>query len=142
MPFDYVVHRDLRLVVSTGLDRVSWTEIKARQDQTKTDPNFNPQFDQIVDLRATTSFDMTGEQARGLARRMIFSFSSKRAFVASSPAAFGMGRMWEAFTELSDNPSQIQVFCDLSLALKWLGLEELPRLQPCDPVEIAPGAVR
>jgi len=126
MPFRYVVHKDLRLVVSTGLDRVSWNEIKACQDQTKTDPNFNPGFDQIVDLRETTSFDMTGEQAGVLARRMIFSFSSKRAFVASSPAVFGMGRMWEAFTEFSDNPSQIQVFYDLSLALQWLGLEALP----------------
>ena len=126
MPFRYVVHKDRRLVVSTGLDCVSWNEIKACQDLTKTDPNFNPEFDQIVDLRATTSFDMTVEQAGALARRMIFSFSSKRAFVASSPAVFGMGRVWEAFTELSDNPSQIQVFYDLSPALKWLGLEALP----------------
>ena len=126
MPFSYVVYKDLRLVVSTGHDRVCWTEIKACQDQTKTDPNFNPQFDQIVDLRATTRFDMTGEQARVLARRMIFSFSSKRAFLASSPAVFGMARMWEAFTEISDNPSQIKVFYDLSPALKWLGLEAMP----------------
>jgi hypothetical protein len=80
MPFAYIVHKGLYVVVSTGLDRVSWTEIRACQDQTKTDPNFNPEFDQIVDLRATTSFDMTGEQATVLARRMIFSFSSKRAF--------------------------------------------------------------
>lgn len=126
MPFGYVVYKDLRLVVSTGLNHVSWTEIKACQDQTKTDPNFNPEFDQIVDLRATTSFEMTSEQARVLARRMIFSFSSKRAFVASRPAIFGMGRMWEAYTELSDNPSQIHVFYDLSLALKWLRLQALP----------------
>lgn len=126
MSFGYIVYKDLRLVVSTGLNCVSWTEIKACQDQTKTDPNFNPEFDQIVDLRATTSFEMTSEQARVLARRMIFSFSSKRAFVASRPAIFGMGRMWEAYTELSDNPSQIQVFYDLSLALKWLRLQALP----------------
>src|SRR5690349_21755735 len=126
MPFAYIVHKGLYVVVSTGLDRVSWTEIRACQDQTKTDPNFNPEFDQIVDLRTTTSFDMTGEQATVLARRMIFSFSSKRAFLASSPAVFGMARRWEAFTELSDNPSQIKVFYDLSPALKWLGLEAMP----------------
>ena len=126
MPFDYVVHKDLRLVVSTGLDRVSWIEIKASQDRTKTDPNFNSAFDQIVDLRGTTNFDMTAEQAAVLARRMIFSASSKRAFVTSTPAVFGMGRMWEFFTELSDNPSQVRVFYDLSPALEWLGLDTLP----------------
>jgi hypothetical protein len=137
MPFSYVVYKDLRLVVSTGHDRVCWTEIKACQDQTKTDPNFNPQFDQIVDLRATTRFDMTGEQARVLARRMIFSFSSKRAIVASHPVAFGMGRMWETFTELSDNPSQLQVFHNLPLALRWLGREALPSLQSGDPSQLS-----
>lgn len=134
MPFAYIVHKDLRLVVSTGHDCVSWTEIRACQDQAKNDPNFNPEFDQIVDLRATTRLDMTGEEARVLARRMIFSRSSKRAFVVSTPSVFGMGRMWETITEFSDSPSKIQVFYDLALALEWLGLEALPATtakRPC-----------
>ncbi len=127
MTFSYVVYSEHRLVISTGSGRVTWEEIKERQDQTKTDPDFNPEFNQVVDLRAVTSFDMTSEQARLLARRMIFSPRSKRAFVAASPAVFGVGRMWEIFTELSANPSQIRVFYDLPLALKWLNLETLPQ---------------
>jgi hypothetical protein len=39
---------------------------------------------------------------------------------------FGVARMWEIFTELSDNPSHIRVFYDLPSALKWLGLDALP----------------
>jgi hypothetical protein len=127
MPFSYVVYRENRLVISTGSDLVTWEEIKTRQDQTKTDPDFNPEFNQIVDLRPVTGFDMTSDQARLLARRMIFSLTSKRAFVAASPAVFGVGRMWEIFTEMSDNPSQIRVFYDLPSALKWLDLENLPQ---------------
>lgn len=127
MPFSYVVYPEHRLVISTGSDRVTWQEIKDRQDQTKTDPDFNPGFNQLVDLRAVTSFDMTGGQTSALARRTIFSATSKRAFVAADPAVFGMGRMWEIFTEMSDNPSQIRVFKDLSSALKWLDLETLPQ---------------
>ena len=127
MPFSYVVYRENRLVVSTGSGLVSWEEIKSRQDQTKADPDFNPEFNQIVDLRSVTGFDMTSAQARQLARRMIFSLTSKRAFVAASPAVFGVGRMWEIFTEMSDNPSQIRVFYDLPSALKWLDLENLPQ---------------
>jgi hypothetical protein len=127
MPFSYVVCSEHRLVISTGSDLVTWEEIKTRQDQTKTDPDFNPEFDQIVDLRAVTGFDMTTDHARLLARRMIFSVTSKRAFVAASPAVFGMGRMWEILTEMSDTPSQIRVFYDLPSALKWLNLESLPR---------------
>ena len=127
MPFSYVVYSEHRLVISTGSDRVTWEEIRARQDQTKTDPDFNPEFNQIVDLRAVTAFAMTSDQARVLARRMIFSLTSKRAFVAANPAVFGVGRMWEIFTELSENPSQIHVFYDLPSALKWLNLETLPQ---------------
>jgi hypothetical protein len=127
MPFGYVVYREHRLVISTGSDLVTWEEIKARQDQTQTDPDFNPEFDQIVDLRPVTGFNMTSDHARLLARRIIFSAKSKRAFVAASPGVFGVGRMWEIFTEMSDNQSQIRVFYDLPSALKWLGLESLPQ---------------
>jgi hypothetical protein len=126
MPFSYVVYKDRNLVISTGSDRVTWREIKARQDQTKIDPDFNPEFNQIVDLRAVTGFDMTSQEAGALASRMIFSSTSKRAFIAAEPAVFGVGRMWQIFTELSDNPSQIRVFYDLPSALKWLGLDRLP----------------
>lgn len=127
MPFSYVVYSEHRLVISTESELVTWEEIKTRQDQTKTDAGFNPEFNQIVDLRAVTGFDMTSDQARILARRMIFSTTSKRAFVAASPAVFGVGRMWEIFSEMSENPSQIRVFYDLASALKWLNLESLPQ---------------
>jgi hypothetical protein len=127
MPFSYRVYKDRNLVVSTGSDRVTWEEIRARQDQTKTDPDFNPEFNQIVDLRTVTGFDMTSEQAQVLASRKIFSSKSKRAFIAPAAAVYGMGRMWEIFTELSENPSQITVFSDVSSALKWLGLDILPQ---------------
>jgi hypothetical protein len=127
MPFSYAVYIEHRLVISTGLGLVTWEEIKTRQDQTKTDPDFNPEFNQIVDLRAVTGLDMTGDHVRLLARRKIFSAASKRAFVAISPAIFGVGRMWEILTEMSDNPSQIRLFYDLPSALKWLNLESLPQ---------------
>jgi hypothetical protein len=126
MPFSYVVYKDHRLVVSTGSDRVTFSEIKARQDQTKTDPDFDPEFNQLVDLRTVTGFDMSSEQAKALARRMIFSSTSKRAFVAASPAIFGVARMWEIFAEMADHPSEIRVFYDLPSALQWVGLESLP----------------
>ena len=109
---------------------MTWREIRERQDQTKTDLDFDPEFNQLVDLRAVTSFEMTSEQARVLARRMIFSFTSKRAFIAPDPSIFGVARMWEAFTELSDNPSHIRVFYDLSSALKWLDVEALSDTYP------------
>jgi hypothetical protein len=135
MPFIYAVYREYRLVISTGSGCMTWNEIKERQDQTKTDPNFDPEFDQLVDLRAVTSFEMTSEQVRMLARKKIFSSSSKRAFVAGSPTAFGMSRMWETLTELSGNESHIRVFYDFSSALSWLGRESFPESVKSEPIE-------
>lgn len=120
------VDRDLHLVVSSGHGSLSWREVKRCQDQTCADPDFSSEFNQLVDMRAVTGFDMIFDHVRMLARRRIFSLASKRAFVASNPAAFGMGRMWQALVELSDHPSQIRVFYDLPCALQWLGLRALP----------------
>ena|SRR5215469_7383758 len=126
MPFSYIVYRKHRLVVSSGSGLLTWEEIKARQDETKTDPNFDPSFNQLVDLRSVTGIKMSGDQARMLASRHIFSPGSRRAFVATNPGIFGVGRMWETYTEFSEKPSQIRVFSDLPSALKWLGLESFP----------------
>lgn len=52
MPFSYVVHQKLGLVVSTGRGCLSWGEIRACQDQALADPDFSPRFNQIADLRA------------------------------------------------------------------------------------------
>ena len=123
MSFDYVVYKEHRLVISTGSGVVTWEEIKARQDQTQTDPDFNPEYDQIVDLRAVTAFEMSTDQTRLLASRLIFSSQSKRAFIATRPSVFGVGRMWETSTEFSENPSQIRVFYEVASALQWLGVD-------------------
>jgi len=128
MPFSYAVYKEQRLVISTASGRVTQAEIKERQDQTGSDPDFDPEFNQIVDLTAVTDFEMSMDEFTALARRRVFGSGSRRAFVASAPHIFGMGRLWEAHSALSDDdPSKIQVFYDLPSALKWLGLEADPR---------------
>ncbi len=128
MPFSHIVYKKHRLVISTGSGGVTQAEIRARQDQTANDHDFDPEFDQIVDLTAVTAFDMSMDEFTTLARRKVFASQSRRAFVANSPHIFGMGRLWEAHSELSDeDPSKIHVFYDFPSALEWLGLKDDPR---------------
>lgn len=127
MPFSYVVYKAQRLVVSTGSGILTGEEIRECQVRTTTDPDFNPEFNQLVDVRQVTDLKMFIDEFKSLARRKVFTSGSRRAFVAASPHVFGMGRVWQAHSELStDNPSEIQVFYDLPSALEWLGLESLP----------------
>ena len=131
MPFSYVVHKDLRLVVGTGYKRLSWSEIKLCQDLIQSDPDFNAQFDKIVDLRSVTGFAITTEQGRWRGGESSHSLQSVLLSLRILP-----------FSECCKcgKPSlncrtitQIRVFYELSLALKWLRSEALPASTKSEP---------
>ena len=126
MPYRYVIDKERRLVVSTGWDCVTFAEAKSHQDQLLSDPDFNPEFNQIVDATAVTDLDLSVDEIRTIVNRRIFSPTSKRAFVANRPFVYGMGRMLTTYLEMSKAVSEALMFHDLPSALKWLGLQDLP----------------
>jgi len=126
MPYRYVIDKERRLVVSTGWDCVTFAEAKSHQDQLLRDPDFSPEFNQIVDARTVTALDLSIDEIRTIVNRRIFSPTSKRAFVADRPFVYGMGRMMTTYLEMSKAVSESLMFHDLPSALKWLGLHELP----------------
>lgn len=122
MPLDYSIDKRRRLVVSTGSGIVTAEESRSHQQRLLADPEFDPSFNQLIDFTAATELRATAAELAPLARRSVFSPGSKRAWVASAPAIFGMGRLAATYHELSDTPSQVQVFSDMPTALDWLGL--------------------
>ena len=100
MPCRYVIDKERRLVITTGLNRVTFAEAKAHQDQLVSDPDFNPEFNQLIDATAVTALDMSVDEAKMIARRAFFSPTSRRAFVATSPSIFGMARLMAAHDEI------------------------------------------
>lgn len=127
MPCSYVIDMQKRLVITTAWDRVTFAEARGHQDQLKVDPSFNPDFNQLIDASAVTSIDATVAEIKRLAGRPIFSSTSRRAFLATSPDVFGVGRLMGAHLEMGRVPQHVRVFYDLAAALKWLGLEADPR---------------
>lgn len=123
MPCSYVIDRKRRLVISTGLGRVTFAEMKAHQDQLAEDPDFNPKFNQLLDATGVTEVELSRDAAQEITSRNIFSATSRRAFVATKPAIFGMGRLLMTYFEMSKQPSLTNVFHELAPALKWLGVE-------------------
>ena len=126
MPWRYVIDKKQSLVITTAWDCLTFPEAKAHQGQLLIDPDFSPEYSQLVDLRAVTKFDLSAWEAKQIAGRPLFSTNSRRAIVASDPATFGMGRLMEAYHEMSDAASQVHVFRDLPSAVKWLGVETPP----------------
>lgn len=120
MPIGYVIAKEQRLVVTTASGRVTAREFQAYHDRLVNDPDFRPEFNQLVDGRAITLLDLTLEEARVITERKVFSPASRRAFVAISADAMGITRMAQDHLARLKPPVQIRLFPDLPSALKWL----------------------
>ncbi len=126
MPLTYKIFKDAMLVVTTGSGTVTFGESRAHQDALLADPNFDPSFNQLLNLTGVERFALSVEEARGVAIYPLFAPQSKRALAAWDPAIYGMMRLIEAHHSMSSSASRIQPFYDLPSALQWLGLEKLP----------------
>ena len=58
---------------------------------------------------------------RAVAERNPFAPDAHRAFVVASDEAFGLARMYAAFTDIPNNP--INIFRAVGPALEWVGLD-------------------
>ncbi len=125
MACSYVIYRDRRLVITTGRGRVTLAEITEHRDQLIADADFHPDFNQLIDFTAVTSLDVSMDEAKSVARHPHFSSRSRRAFVATTPDIFAMGRFMAAHDELARGPEHIGVFSALDAALEWLGADPL-----------------
>jgi len=124
MPVQYVVHPQYRLVVTTGEGRVVFAEVRAHQDALLNDPDFDPEFNQLMDGTDVTDFALSADEIRMVVSRRIFSRTSRRALVVTSTLLYGIGRMLQTYLELSKAASPTSIFPDRVSALKWLGVSE------------------
>jgi len=124
MPWKYVIDRPRRLIVSTGSGRLTFDEASTHNEHMESDPDFDPDFKQLIDLTGVTAFEVSTVEAKKLASRASFSAKSRRALVASSPEVFGMGRLMEIYHEMAGGRAETCIFYDRVEAMKWLGVEE------------------
>ncbi len=126
MPCSYAIYKERRLVITKVWDRVTFSEIRSHQEQFRNDPDFDPQFNLLIDATAATALDISTDEARTIASQGLFSPASRRALLASNPAIFGMGRLIGVYHAMATKQEQLRVFYDRALALQWLGLKDDP----------------
>ena len=126
MPIRYLIDVKRRLVITTAWDRVTTTEVKELLQEFSVDPDFNSEFDELVDTTGIKALELTVEEAKAIARLHPFSPTSRRAFVAPNPAVFGMLRLMLSYHEITKVPHNACPFYKTDDALKWLGLESWP----------------
>ena len=113
----YSIDKHRRLIVTTAEGFVTFHDARDHQNRLLAEPDFDLSFDQLIDTTAAANIDISAAEARVLAERRIVSPESRRAFVATKPHIFGLGRMMEVYHEPL---GEVQVFYSMAEALKWL----------------------
>ena len=115
----YSIDKQRRLILTTAEGNVMFDDIRDHQDRLVADPDFGASFDQLIDTTAVMKFEISANEATILAEHRLVSPESRRAFVATQPHIFGLGRMMEIYQEGLEY-AQVQVFYSMDEALKWL----------------------
>ncbi len=121
MPESYLIDSEHHVVFSQGTGVFTYAEYLGHMSRLRADPRFRPDFDQLVDCRTTTAFELSGDQIADLAARSIFSVQARRAFVVSSALQFGLSHVLASHLELRGE-SRVRIFRDRREALAWLDL--------------------
>lgn len=128
MGWSYQIDKDLRLVTSTAWDKLTGADVLEHRRQLKNDPDFDRDMFQLVDLTRMKEVHIDFLSMAKLADEHLFSPSSRRAFVAPHPLAFGIAQMFIRLRRPVGNVSnreiceaeEMEVFDSKEEALRWL----------------------
>lgn len=127
MPADFHIDTRLRMVFSKATGVFGLPEARGHMNRLAVHPDFRPEFNQLFDFREIMTVALRAEDVRNLAKRAVFSTSSRRAFFVSDNVSFGMSRIFGTYRELAGE-SGIRIFTEMSEALTWLGLSGEPEI--------------
>lgn len=119
MPAFYNIDKERRLVLSSGAGVLTKEDLLGHMDRLSKDPDFDPDFSQVVDFTQIDLVEVEPEDVRQLAQRNIFSPRSRRAFVVKDDLQYGLARMFEIHRELKGERG-IRVFRTFDEAMDWI----------------------
>jgi hypothetical protein len=93
LPATYVIDADRKLVVTRIWGAATEDEIFDHGQRLRNDPQFKPEFRQLVDMSELTEMLIGREVIRDASRNQFFSPGVRRALVANTDAAFGMAHV-------------------------------------------------
>jgi hypothetical protein len=121
MAWDYKIDVADRLVRVRVHGTLSDADLLEGDRALRDDPEFDPAYYQLVDLREADGSSVTAAGIGSLAARPpLFTPTARRAIVVRSELGFGMGRMFEL--QRDGQSGEIRVFRDLQQARSWLDL--------------------
>jgi hypothetical protein len=127
MAQDYSIDEPQQVIWSRCWGVLSDEDIATQQARLRQDPKFKPTMSQLVDARDVSEVAVTVEAVKQMGQSTLFAPASRRAYVVTRDALYGMIRMYELHQAARGSES-IRVFRDRAVALAWLGVGE-PRTE-------------
>jgi hypothetical protein len=126
MPWTYSIDkaREFMWVRASGV--VTEAEVAIGAAKAVGDPDFGAHYRLLIDYSEATSISMSVDAVARFAQSKAFAPRSRRAFLATTPLAFGLGRMYEIYASLGDTSAPVRVFHDRAEALAWLNSDVPP----------------
>lgn len=123
MPVGFSIDVPHQVVFVKATGTLSFEELRDEGDRMRSHPDFRPTFNQLLDLRDVTIFELSNEQVRALGTRNVFAPESRRALLANQGLQFGIARMFGTHRELEGDLG-IKVFTGVKEARLWVRLPE------------------
>ena len=118
MPLDYRIDLSRRLIVTTVKGILSRYELLNHQVRVLRDPEFDPTFSQLHDVRGADLAGVYEDCVEALASRAQPKADTKSAIVVSDVIAKDLARIFAGLREALGE--EIRVFRDLESASSWL----------------------
>ena len=120
LPATYEIDRQRRLITSRLWGPVTDREVFDHNQKLRSDPQFDPTYQQLVDLTGVTEIVVTTSMINETSLDQFFEPGTRRAMVAVDDAVYGMARMFALRAESVGQT--IQIFRDAERAREWLGI--------------------
>lgn len=125
MATSYRIDKENGVVYSSASGIATDEEFLSHQRLLSRDPDFRPDYRQLLDGRGITELRVTPEGIRALIAGNPWGKGARRALVAADDTAFGMARMYELGRP--DPVDEFRVFRSIADAREWLGLPPEPQ---------------
>ena len=112
---------DRRIVFTHAANPLTVTQVADHRARLHDDPQFDPQFGQIISFLDVRDVELSA----------VFAAQSRRALVVPNDLLFGLGRMFATHRDL-DGESNIAIVRTLSDAADWVGIDRAVAQQAFD----------
>ena len=106
------------LIITHGAGVLTLDDIAGARAQLRANPDFDPTFYELFDVRDVTEVRITGAEMARVAASSVLAPGVCRAFVIANQKQHGLARMFSGLAEPHDQ--RVDIFRDMSVAEAWL----------------------